>query len=197
MEKIILTIDDCPSKDFKDLLDYLIKNRYKAVLFCVGKDLENEKNKKLIIKSIKHGFLIGNHSYSHPNFRYLSLLKSKEEISKTDKLIENLYKRANIDRPLKIFRFTHYFEGGLKKWKLQRFLKDLGYKNPYYSRKFFQRIVCQKRHFFYHLFQRMNNGDLNLSHNNLKTLITLLCRKCQKKNQDFHLDNLKIKGFFQ
>lgn len=111
MKKIILTIDDCPSKDFDILINYLIKNKHKAILFCNGKDLKDMENQKKIIGVIKKGFLIGNHSYSHRDFRFLSLEKAKKEILDMDKIIRELYKRAKIKQPLKIFRFPHYRGG--------------------------------------------------------------------------------------
>lgn len=107
------------------------------------------------------GFLIGNHSYSHRDFRFLSLEKAKKEILDTDKIIRELYKKAKIKQPLKIFRFPHY-RGGLKINKLQTFLKNLSYENPYHRKEFFQRIICQKRHFLHHFFQRINRGEYDM-----------------------------------
>ncbi len=132
MEKIILTFDDSPSKKFKELLDYLIKKEYKAILFVIGKKV-NKQNEKFLIEAIKKGFLIGNHSYTHPHFRKISFEKAKLEILKTDKIIEKLYKKAKLKRSLKVFRFPFFDQGGFKRNKLQRFLKNLGYRNPYYS----------------------------------------------------------------
>ena len=129
MKKVILTFDDGPSENFQKLLEYLIKNKYKAIFFCLGKNLEFPERKKQIIKAIKKGFLIGNHSYSHRNFNMLSFKKAKEEILKTDKLIEEIYKEAKIKRPIKLFRFPYLRRGLLNYFRIQKFLKKLNYKD--------------------------------------------------------------------
>ena len=132
MPKIILTFDDAPSKNFEKLLNYLIKNEHKAIFFVVGKKV-NKNNEKSLIRAIKKGFLIGNHSYSQPNFSKISLEESENEIEKTDKIIEKLYKKARIKRPIKIFRFPFFNQGGVKKAKLQNYLKYRNFENPYYK----------------------------------------------------------------
>jgi peptidoglycan/xylan/chitin deacetylase (PgdA/CDA1 family) len=159
MKEIILTIDDSPSEFFEELLKYLIKNKFKAILFINGNKIRKH-NKLLLIKAIISGCLIGNHAYSHKSFFFLKFPKAKQEILKTDKLIEELYTEAEISRPLKIFRFPHYREGGLNKYRLQKFLRDLGYTNPYYTKNIFQKIVCRKKHFYYHFFQRILRGNM-------------------------------------
>lgn len=156
MKKIILTIDDVPSKNFDELLNYLIKNNHKAIFFCCGLYIEKMKKAKYLIRAIKNGFLIGNHSYSHPDFNKISFEKAKREIIKTDEIIENLYKRAEIKRPTKIFRFPYFHSGESNKRKIQKFLKNLGYKNFYYSNyPFFQKISRGK----YDLYCQLNLKD--------------------------------------
>jgi peptidoglycan/xylan/chitin deacetylase (PgdA/CDA1 family) len=156
--KVILTFDDGPSKRFGELLDYLIKNNQRAIFFCIGKNLEKAQNKKLIIKAIRNGFLIGNHSYSHHSFNRISFNKARMEITKTDKIIEDLYKIAGIKRKVKLFRFPSFRDGLFNKQKIQKLLKDLGYINPYHENKLFQRITCQRKHYVYHLTQRFHRG---------------------------------------
>lgn len=129
MKKIILTFDDGPSEKFDELLSYLIKNKYKAIFFCLEKNLEILKRQKQIIKAIKNGFLIGNHSYSHPNFNIISFKKAKEEILKTDRIIEEIYKKAKIKRPTKLFRFPFFRKGLFNYFRIQKFLKKLGYRD--------------------------------------------------------------------
>ncbi len=132
MKKIILTFDDGPSTKFEQLLNYLIKNNHKAIFFILGNQI-NKKNEKFLIKAIKKGFLIGNHSYSHPNFSKIPIEEVKREILKTNGIIENLYKKSKKKRSFKIFRFPFGNNGGNKKNNIQKFLKELGYKNPYYK----------------------------------------------------------------
>ena len=129
MKKVLLTFDDGPSEHFDKLLSYLIKNNYKSIFFCLGKNLEIPKRRKQVIKAIKKGFLIGNHSYSHPNFNILSFKKAKEEIIKTDKIIEKIYQEAKVKRPIKLFRFPYLRRGLLNYFRIQKLLKKLDYKN--------------------------------------------------------------------
>ena len=58
-----------------------------------------------VIYAIRKGFVIGNHSYSHPKFSDISIEECLEEISKTDLIIDRLYKEANVKRGKKYFRY--------------------------------------------------------------------------------------------
>ena len=128
MKTAYLTIDDAPSKDFKRKVDYLFSKNVPAIFFCIGELMR--KRPKVIIYAIKKGFIIGNHSYNHPNFSKLTLIESFEQIKETDDIIEKLYKKAGIKRPIKIFRFPYLKKGGKNKKAIQRFLKKSGYKQP-------------------------------------------------------------------
>ena len=140
MKIAYLTVDDCPSSDFKRKVDFLLLKNIPAIFFCIGKLME--KRKKVIIYAIKKGFIIGNHSYSHIPFSKLSLREAKREIKKTDEIIEQLYKGAGIKRPIKVFRFPNLDKGDGNKnypfvdWNnpkvraLQEYLKKLGYRQP-------------------------------------------------------------------
>jgi peptidoglycan/xylan/chitin deacetylase (PgdA/CDA1 family) len=129
MEKIAyLTIDDAPSEDFRNKVDYLASKRISAVFFCIGKLLD--KRREDVIYAIKRGFIIGNHSYDHPKFSDLPLKECYEQIRKTDGLIDEIYKKAGVKRPAKFFRFPFGDKGGLRKDKIQAFLRKLGYTQP-------------------------------------------------------------------
>lgn len=139
MEKLVLTFDDGPSENFPKLLDILIENNNDAIFFCSGRNLEKNVFEKDLIKSIKNGFIIGNHAYSHPSFNEIPYSKGKEEIHKTDEIIDNLYKKADTERPLKLFRFPYFHRGRINFPRYQRLLKNLGYSNPYPKNNFFSR----------------------------------------------------------
>lgn len=148
MEKIAyLVIDDGPSKDMKIKVDYLVSKKIPAIWFCIGEFLEQRPN--YAVHTIKKGFIIGNHSYSHPSFSDLTLEQCYEEIEKTDKIIENIYQKAEVKRPGKFFRFPYGDKGGLKytevfeayegegkrrKEEIQKFLRRLGYSKPRFKR---------------------------------------------------------------
>lgn len=144
MKKVAyLTIDDSPSKDMKKKLDTLVSNGIPAIWFCIGRFLQ--KKEKYAVHAIQSGHILGNHSYSHPRFSFLPLKKCFEEIQKTDKIINDIYRKAQIERPAKFFRFPYGDKGDFKRYtlsqsyieegrrrkeKLQALLKSLGYTRP-------------------------------------------------------------------
>lgn len=120
-----------------------------ALFFCIGQLLE--KDPLPIIEAIQMGFTMANHSYSHPHFSTISLQQAKEEILKTDAIIEDLYQKAGTPRTQKWFRFPYGDKGdglygrvfkriGIKSWFtrpnvkrkmfIQKVLKDAGYSQP-------------------------------------------------------------------
>ncbi len=138
-----LTIDDAPSPQMQMKMDFLLKKQIPAVWFCLGKNLEIYPEDALY--AIKHGFTIGNHGYSHPNFSEITVEEIFEEILKTDELIHNLYSQAGIAEYPKIFRFPYLDKGVLtcdenlqpntklgkeRHQKIQNYLQKLGYTLP-------------------------------------------------------------------
>ena len=115
-KKIYLTIDDSPSSSFKENVDYLIARDIPAVFFCIGKLMDAHWDD--IIYAIQHGYIIGNHSYSHPHFSDLELEVAKKEIAKTDAKIERAYKEAGVSDYDRVFRFP-YGDKGDGKYGLQ------------------------------------------------------------------------------
>ena len=129
MKAIYLTIDDGPSEDFKNKIDYLCSKGIPAIFFCIGEFME--KRSDSVLYAIKKGFIIGNHSYDHHKFSEISIGEGKMQITKTDKIIQKLYKKSGVKRPIKIFRFPHGDKGNEEtKGKYQERLKKLGYKQP-------------------------------------------------------------------
>ena len=106
MKKAILTIDDAPSSDFRNKVRYLKKNNITAIFFIIGKVAEKKIDD--LVYAIKKGFIIGNHSYSHPSFSDISLKEAEKQIKETDKIIEKAYKKAGIKRQIKVFRFLFF-----------------------------------------------------------------------------------------
>jgi len=125
---VYLTIDDSPSSDFKRKVNYLYSKKIPAIFFCRGDYMK--KREKWVIYAIKKGFVIGNHSYSHPFFSLISTKRAREEIKKTDSIIEKIYKKAKIKRPEKIFRFPYGDKCIERRRKIQKILLELGYKQP-------------------------------------------------------------------
>ena len=151
-KKIYLTIDDGPSKDFREKVDFLSLRGISAVFFCLGENLE--KQEEDILYAITKGFTIGNHSYKHKHFSDMDFEECKDSILKTDEIIELMYQCSCMRRPMKLFRFPHFDQGGdnsglayENKWAkpesewfiyeredkrtaLQSFLRGLGYIQP-------------------------------------------------------------------
>jgi peptidoglycan/xylan/chitin deacetylase (PgdA/CDA1 family) len=145
-KRVVLTIDDGPSEHFLPKCHYLHLHHIPAVFFCIGKHMEAAPDQ--VTEAIKMGFIIANHSYSHPHFSDISIQQAREEIEKTDILINNLYKAAGMPRPVKWFRFPYGDKGDGrhgkvfgKRWRvdnnrkndIQDFLKQLEYTQPGFS----------------------------------------------------------------
>ena len=125
MSKAILTIDDIPQKVTAPMIDYLSEMNINAVMFAIGQDIE--KNPEIIKYAIQRGFVIGNHSYSHPFFSKLDPEEGFGEIEKTEELIEIAHERAGVRRRAKLFRFPYLDKGGDYKSVFQRYLTDKGF----------------------------------------------------------------------
>ena len=142
-----LTIDDGPSADWEVKLDFLAARGVPAVWFCEGGFLA--AHPEFAPKAIALGHVVANHSYDHPRFSDLTVGECKEQIQRTDDLIEQSYARSGTPRPAKFFRFPYGDKGGLRyadvfgpyegegarrKDELQSFLRDLGYWQPAFPR---------------------------------------------------------------
>lgn len=108
---VYVTIDDTPSPDLQPKLDPLREREIPAVLFSVGTNLDARP--ELALYAMQHGFIIGNHSYSHPSFSDLTVEQCCEEIRRTDAIIEALYTQAAVECPAKFFCFPYGDKGGL------------------------------------------------------------------------------------
>lgn len=124
-KKIYITIDDAPSENTKEKLDFLLENNISVIWFLRG--VHVEKHLEETVYLIANDAILGNHSYSHPYFSKISIESAKEEILKTEKLINNAYKKANKIRKNKLFRFPFMDRGDVNEKILQTFLKDQGF----------------------------------------------------------------------
>ncbi len=125
MKTAYLTIDDIPTKQTPEIIDFLVSIDVKPLMFCWGERLEEYRNEA--IYALRKGAVLQNHSYSHPHFSELSIEEAKEEILRNEKLIESVYEEAGIKREYKLFRFPYGDQGGDKKDDLQKFLKEQGF----------------------------------------------------------------------
>jgi peptidoglycan/xylan/chitin deacetylase (PgdA/CDA1 family) len=140
---IFLTIDDGPSADMAEKVDYLAEKEIPAIWFCTGEALE--RHPEPAIHAIRQGFPIANHSLRHRHFSDISLEQCRREIAEADESIEALYRDAGAERPAKHFRFPFGDKGDGKRGQifnpalssdprrrahLQSFLRELGYSQP-------------------------------------------------------------------
>jgi peptidoglycan/xylan/chitin deacetylase (PgdA/CDA1 family) len=138
-----LTIDDAPSPDFMNKLDFLDSHSIPAVWFCMGNFMEQRPD--FVIEALQRGHIIGNHTYSHPHCSTLSLDQIYAEIRATDAILKELYASAGVEWNQRYFRFPYGDKGdGLNGdvWSardpdgqsrheaIQAYLRRLGYTQP-------------------------------------------------------------------
>lgn len=109
MVNAYLTIDDGPSEKFESLVDFLAERKIPAVFFNRGDFMEERPD--AVIYGIQKGYVMANHTYSHKRASTLSFEEICEEIERTDKIIDDLYQKANVKRPGKYFRFPYMDRG--------------------------------------------------------------------------------------
>ena len=137
---VYVTLDDGPSPDTGKKVDWFVEHNIPAILFFRGCAIE--KHEEEAIYAIQNGFLIGNHSFSHPHFSEISYEEGVKEIERTEQLIDQAYEKAGVERLVKVFRFPFGDRGDrvaedeiaadtsvqAKKDRLQEYLKDAGFK---------------------------------------------------------------------
>ncbi|MET4560392.1 peptidoglycan/xylan/chitin deacetylase (PgdA/CDA1 family) [Lysinibacillus parviboronicapiens] len=88
-EKVVaLTFDDGPTENVNELLPILDQYHAKATFFLIGSEIE--ENPEATQKIVRAGHQIGNHTYSHKPMVFKSNSFIKEEIEKTDQLIQSI-----------------------------------------------------------------------------------------------------------
>ncbi len=94
---IVLTIDDGPSIHTGNILSVLKKNKVKANFFLVGSEIESYPH--LVKKIVAEGHEIGSHSYTHKDFKNMSL---KEIYNNEILAFAHLLKKSGGGEPLLI-----------------------------------------------------------------------------------------------
>ena len=92
-----LTFDDGPSINTPHLLDMLGEYGIPATFFMLGN--QAERHPDIVKRVIAEGHEVGNHSYSHPNLRVVSLARKEEELRRTDTILRNLGASPQFMRP--------------------------------------------------------------------------------------------------
>lgn len=125
MIKAIMTIDDIASKNTPAIVDFLKENKIPAIMFAWGENVERYRENA--IYALKNGIIVGNHSYSHPQFSELSYEEGIAEIEKCEAILNDLYKDAGVERKYRPFRFPYGDKGGANKDAYQKYFKDNGF----------------------------------------------------------------------
>ena len=164
-KQIYLSIDDSPTDSFPHHVELLLRHNIHAVFFCIGSQMHSYWEE--LKYAINKGFIIANHSYTHPHFSDIDLSTAKEEIKNTDELLDQLYKDCDIKQYNKYFRFPYGDKGDGK-----------------YGRHFFSFEDARKKRGSF--FQKFKRGVLMLSPMNRhleeekKKSMTLKARAIQK-----------------
>ena len=98
-KKIALTFDDGPNPRYTDIiLNILGEYRIKATFFVIGKNAELYPEP--LRRAIREGHEIGNHTYSHPHMRKLSLSETEQEILLCQEILcEHFAVKPTVFRP--------------------------------------------------------------------------------------------------
>lgn len=89
-EIVLITIDDAPDKHALDMAKTLKDLDVNAIFFVNGHFLETPEDKERLKEIHEMGFLIGNHTYSHPFLPDLSEEEQKEEIVHVSDMVEEI-----------------------------------------------------------------------------------------------------------
>lgn len=99
---VLLTIDDAPDGHALEMAETLQALDANAIFFVNGHFLESDEQKEVIKEIFNMGFMIGNHTYSHPLLPDLTEEEQKEEIVTVSDMVEEIIG----ERP-KFFRAPH------------------------------------------------------------------------------------------
>ena len=125
MINAILTIDDIASKNTPAIVDYLNEKGIQALMFAWGENVERYFDNA--VYALQHGMIVGNHSYTHPNFSQLGFEAWVGEIGKCEAVLDRLYSAAGVERKYRPFRFPYGDKGGANKEALQNYLAEKGF----------------------------------------------------------------------
>ena len=73
----------------RNLLVFLEKNRLKATLFVIARDIETPGKRELLAEAARAGHEIASHSITHPDFDSLTLEQKYHELCDSKKMLES------------------------------------------------------------------------------------------------------------
>lgn len=87
---VLITIDDAPDEHAVEMAHTLKDLDVNAIFFVNGHFLETDEEKEKLKEIYDMGFLIGNHTYSHPDLSTISPEEQREEIVKVSDMVEEI-----------------------------------------------------------------------------------------------------------
>ncbi|WP_252503728.1 polysaccharide deacetylase family protein [Sporosarcina sp. Marseille-Q4943] len=87
---VLLTIDDAPDKRALDMAKTLKSLDAPAIFFVNGHFIATDEKKAILKEIYDMGFMIGNHTMTHPNLKTLSEEEQREEISALNDIVEEV-----------------------------------------------------------------------------------------------------------
>jgi peptidoglycan-N-acetylglucosamine deacetylase len=89
-KQIAITFDDGPDGKYTpEILDVLKEYNVKATFFLLGQNMEYYP--EMARRIVDEGHAVGNHSYSHPDFRYLTVEDAlQKQVIKTQQVFEDI-----------------------------------------------------------------------------------------------------------
>ncbi|SFS03254.1 Polysaccharide deacetylase [Halomicrobium zhouii] len=127
-----LTVDDAPTETLPEKLAILEDHDVPALFFCEGRRLAEYPDHAR--QAVEAGYHIGNHAYSHQHASELSVDDVREEVAKTEALVEDVYADAGVTRPARLFRFPYGDKGGERADRFQEVLEAEEFTPPDPSR---------------------------------------------------------------
>ncbi|GGL39319.1 hypothetical protein GCM10009037_23830 [Halarchaeum grantii] len=122
------TIDDAPSETLPEKLELLAARDVTAVFFCEGRRLD--EHAAHAVAAVEAGHLLGNHADTHTHASDLSVGAFREEVARTDALLDDVYERAGVERPARLFRFPYGDRGDEHADDFQEVLEEEGFVGP-------------------------------------------------------------------
>lgn len=174
-EKVVYLTFDCGWENnglTGRILDTLKEKEVPAAFFCTLTHIKQQHG--LILRMIKEGHIVGNHSVTHPSFPAISREKMSQEILGLDN-----YMRVNYGYSAKYFRFPagEYSESALQ------LVQSMGYMSVFWSLAYDDWDVTQMRGTQYtvdKVMSRLHPGAVILLHSvsedNANALPTLIDR---------------------
>ena len=92
-KRVALTFDDGPDWRYTDsILDILKREKVRATFFLVGRMAEQRPD--LVLRMVREGHVVANHSWNHPNLTRLDSRRMSEEVDRTNRLISEITGRS-------------------------------------------------------------------------------------------------------